>query len=318
MDLKKHIQSIIDDILESKEVSGIFIKLQVLVHLLKNERLTDWFKSEQYGYKDILLPDYRVFKVTVHGSLEQFRGFAGSLLYNNMELPISHINDEEILELLTTYQCREPLKKIEGFLQSRDTIFRLSVPSSCIGLLQRGLESNCHINQVWQEVQRADLSNIIEQVKSTLLEFLLEINDSLDLGIELDSTINKKEVERAINNTIYATNVTLGDNSSVHANNSTNIGGKDNTITLDSDLRKGIEEIMLQINRAIQDLTDEKEDILNELTRIKSQLAKTNPKISILSSALQTINDILVGVAGNVATPPIILGINSLLKVMGL
>jgi len=76
MDIKKHIQSIIEEITENKDIANIFLKVQVLAHLLKDDQFSQWFKSEQSGYKDDLLPEYRIIRVSVHGS-----GIAGIIRY---------------------------------------------------------------------------------------------------------------------------------------------------------------------------------------------------------------------------------------------
>jgi hypothetical protein len=302
MDVKKHIQAIIDDILDNKDISKIFLKVQVLVHLLKNDQLSQWFKSEQHGYKDDLLPEYRVIKVSIHGALEQNRGFAGSLYYKNMILPTSHIKDELILNLLTTYKCREPLGKIQEMTQKEGSL-HITVPSACVGLLEQGLSDNCYLNQVWQELQQTDLKNIVEQVKSTLLQFLLELNDSLDLNLDLNSINNKKQIEKAINNTIYATNVTLGENSNINANDSTLIGGQGNNIQISSTVKKEIEEIALKIEALANEIDEDRTDIADAILSIREELENKIPRPKFLKTAFNSFKAIGTGVIANKITP---------------
>lgn len=302
MDVKKHIQSITDDILENKDISNIFLKVQVLVHLLKNDQLSQWFKSEQHGYKDDLLPEYRIIKVSIHGSFEQNRGFAGSIYYKNMILSTSHIKDKQILDLLTTYKCREPLGKIQEMIKQEGTL-GIIVPSACVGYMQQGLSENCFLKQVWQELQQTDLTNIVEQVKSTLLQFLLELNDSLDLNLDLNSINNKKQIEKAMNNTIYATNVTLGGNSTINANDSTIVGGKGNKVTIPKEEKSDLENIVEKIEALANEFNEDRTDIADAILSIREELESKMPRPKFLKTAFNSFKAISGGVIANKITP---------------
>ncbi|MCL2323819.1 MAG: ADP-ribosylation factor-like protein [Oscillospiraceae bacterium] len=72
-----------------------------------------------------------------------------------------------------------------------------------------------------------------------------------------------------------------------------------NTFTLSNDLRKEIENVIPQIEAIARVLSDEQEEIIDELQRISTQLSKKQPKIPIISSALQEINTVLCGAAGS-------------------
>jgi hypothetical protein len=43
MNTKQLIESLIKDLYENKPLPDVFLKLQVIVYLLKNEQLTEWF-----------------------------------------------------------------------------------------------------------------------------------------------------------------------------------------------------------------------------------------------------------------------------------
>lgn len=317
METKHLIQTIIDEILSDKDISSIFLKLQVLVHKLKNEQLTEWFLSERSGYaKDKILPDYRIIYAVVYGKVEQNRGFAGSLYHSKLKLPISHL-DKEIKYLFSYYECRDSLNVIENLSKQEDGELAVNIPDSSIPFLQRGLERNCFIHQVWQEIQKHDLSNIIKQTKASLLQFLLEINDNLNLDLNFNDMENKEKVNQAINNTIYAGVVTMGDSSTVNANNSAIQGGTNNTFRFNNSIKEQTKEIVKQIEELHDSLGENQEEILSELTRIKVQLKKNEPKTNIITSALQTIQGILIGVTGNQATPYVVEGIGNLLKLFG-
>lgn len=302
MDVKKVIQSIIDDFSVNKDISDIFLQVQVLVHLLKDDQLTQWFESEQHGYKEGILPEYRVIKVSIIGSVEQDRDSLGKILRRNMILSPSHIEDEQFIEMLTTYNVREPLNKIQKMIQQNGSI-RFILPYSCIDFLQQGLSANYHIIQVWQEIERASLNNILVQVKSKLLQFLLELNDSLDLNVNINSLGDKKQIEKVMNNTIYAATVTFGDNSAINVNNSTVVGGKDNIVTISNEVKKELENIVTQIETLINETGDNQTKIEDTINSIREELSSKIPRPGFLKAAFNSLNGVGLGVVANQLTP---------------
>jgi len=294
------------------------LKLQVIVHILKNEKLKNWVEYELHGYPDKrTLPEYRIIPGVVYGDMEQHRGFQGSYRISNFILPTSHINDDHLLDILRTFRCKDSISKIEEIANNDEQEINVTLPDFCIPYLQRGLETNCYLNQISQHIQKFDLKNIVDQVKSSLLQFLLEINDELNLDIEFTAMENMEKIEKAINNTIYAGVVATGENATINANESNIVGGQNNSVTINETVKKKIEDLVAQIVEISDTFSEEKEEVLNELARITTQLKKSTPKTDIISSSFQTINNILTGVAGNLTTPVVVDGIKHMMKLIG-
>ncbi len=319
MDLKKAIEGIIEDLVDgNKNISTIFLKLQVIVHILKNENLKSWVEYELHGYPDKRsLPKYRIIPGVVYGDLEQHRGLQGSYRISNFILPTSHIKDDDLLDILRQFRCTYSISLIEEIANNNEHEIQVTLPDFCIPYLQKGLEKNCYLNQISQQIQKFDLKNIVDQVKSSLLQFLLEINDELNLDIEFTAMENKEKIQKAINNTIYAGVVATGDNATINANESNIVGGQNNSVIINETIKKEIENLVAQIAEISDTFSDEREEVLNELARITTQLKKSTPKIDIISSSFQTIYSILTGVAGNLATPVIVDGIKHMMKLIG-
>ena len=73
MDTKQLIESLIKDLYETKPLTDVFLKLQVIVFLLKNEQLTEWFNNENNGYDEgKILPEYRILPVLYYARIEQW------------------------------------------------------------------------------------------------------------------------------------------------------------------------------------------------------------------------------------------------------
>jgi hypothetical protein len=107
-----------------------------------------------------------------------------------------------------------------------------------------------------------------------------------------------------------------GDNANINTENSTVVGGQNNTVSLSNDLRKEIEDVVQQIMAIVNVLSDEQEEIIAELQRINAQMNKNQPKRTIISSAFQTIHSVLCGVAGNLVTPFVLGEIQTIVKML--
>ena len=217
MDTKLLIESLIKDLYENKPLSDVFLKLQVIIYLLKNEPLTEWFNNENNGYeKGKTLPQYRVLPVLFYAQVEQDRGFNGSLMYNNYNLPIDLIEDKEIQDIMSKFEYRDSISNIADLISNKkEGTISMAVPATTttISLFSRRLQSNCYIHRIWREIPKNAVQNIISQIKSKLLQFLLEINENLNLNISFTEMENKQKIEKAFNQNI--TNNIYGSNNNV-------------------------------------------------------------------------------------------------------
>jgi len=217
MDSKQLIESLIKDLYENKPLSDVFLKLQVIVYLLKNEQLTEWFNNESNGYdEDKILPEYRILPVLYFAQVEQDRGFGNSLMHNNYNLPIDLIKDKGIQNIISKLEYRDSVSNITNLIsnQNEGTI-PIAVPNTtmAISLFSKGLQSNCYIHAIWREIPKNAVQNIISQIKSKLLQFLLEINENLNLNISFTEMENKEKIEKAFNQNI--TNHIYGNNNNI-------------------------------------------------------------------------------------------------------
>jgi hypothetical protein len=230
MDIKLLIESLIKDLYENKSLSDVFLKLQTIVYLLKNEQLTNWFNSENNGYSDkVSLPSYRILPVAFFAQIEQNRGFAGRLMLNHFNLPIDWINDNELQNIMSKFEYRGSIGEIPDLISnSENGTLSITVPNTTmtISLFSKRLEPNCYIHSIWREIPKNSIQNIIFQIKSKLLQFLLEINEVLNLNISFTEMENKEKIEKAFNqnitNNIFGNNnnVATGENVEQHINQS--------------------------------------------------------------------------------------------------
>ena len=79
MDTKQLIESLVKDLYENKPLSDVFLKLQVVVYLLKNEQLIEWFNNENGYDNGKTLPQYRILPVLFYAQRRQ--SFSGKETY---------------------------------------------------------------------------------------------------------------------------------------------------------------------------------------------------------------------------------------------
>jgi len=216
MDTKQLIESLIKDLYETKPLTDVFLKLQVIVFLLKNEQLTEWFNNENNGYdEDKGLPEYRILPVLYYARIVQDRGF-GALIYDNHNLPIDLIKDKETQNSISDFKYRGPVSDITNLISNNnEETIPIAVPNTTriISLFSQQLQGDCAIHSIWREIPKNAVQNIIAQIKSKLLQFLLEINDNLNLNISFTEMENKEKIEKALNQNI--TNNIFGNNNNV-------------------------------------------------------------------------------------------------------
>lgn len=301
------IESILQDMAENRSVDSYVLKIQMVSKMLRNEKLSSWIDKELNGYEDIKeLPPYRVLKTQIIANLIIDHGI-NCATFTNHEMPLYALGTEKADELSILYikdsiikLCK--LTELKGYSLNDYEKYWLST-----------IYEHSNILSAYKSVSLPNIDIIIHKFKSTLLDIFMELNDTLfNDEIDFDLMTKRNDIEKIVNQTINAGIVNMG-NGTISANESTNIGGQNNSVVINNEMKGEIEKVVAQIKEVAESFEDEKEEVLNELARIITQLDKPTPKTSIISSALETINGMLIGVAGNMATPVVIEGIKHVL-----
>jgi hypothetical protein len=278
MNTKQLIESLIKDLYENKSLSEVFLKLQTVVFILKNEQLTEWFIKENSGYNsDDKLPDYRILPVAFYAQIEQNRGFGGSFMINNYNLPIDLIDSKEVQNIISKLELREPISNISDLISKNTTdTISLSVPNTTltISLFSKRIESNCYIHRIWQEISTYSVQNIIFQIKSKLLQFLLEINETLNLNISFTEMENKEKIEKAFNQNI--TNNIYGNNNNIATGQNVEQNINQSFIDYEKLKEYGVEEQHIEELKIIEKESDKnilKNNILDWLGKVSAAIA---------------------------------------------
>lgn len=106
----------------------------------------------------------------------------------------------------------------------------------------------------------------------------------------------KNDIEKVVNNTIYAGVVNTG-NGSIAISDTTVIGGKDNQISISSDVRQQLNSIVGQIETLAQEIDDDRTDIADAIIEIKKELEAKSINAKPLRLAFYAIKGAISGLA---------------------
>ena len=256
------------------DILNLLRKAHVIAKKLDLKQFDEWIQSELYGYtnKDYSVPEYRLVKGTVKGLVDSYRGW----------VPVV-IKDKMTEEKLCNYKMTEPLGDLIGLDKNSD-MFVIDYPAKDNSMLNSKI--NCQrLTQFSLHCSTHQIKSIIEQVKNTILEWTIKLEEEGILGEEMQfNSVEKesaKQIPQQITNYNYygSTNVIRGD-----AQNSVFVAGNENTIkyTIEN-ANKAISEIESSLNKE-NIPSEDKETAMEIIADIKEKVSQ-NKKPSIVKSA---------------------------------
>ncbi|MGF6411530.1 hypothetical protein OKW37_003200 [Paraburkholderia sp. MM5482-R2] len=237
--------SLVDDIiaaLSSQDHSLVdaLLKTKVLLHDIGHKELVPWVNNEINGYPpDAELPAYRLLSSQVLGNVAGM-----TVQYTAHPLPIGHLTEEQRAQIQTA-RMTQSLAVLEKFAEGEGGRLEAPIPLEANGLLGKTLAHGLVIQRAWCQISQAELPQIFVQVRSRLLDFVLELRDRLG---ESNTTEKIKEAALDVDAPGLFRSAIFGDNTTIvlGSNNSTHIAitnGKGDFDALATALRsRGMEE----------------------------------------------------------------------------
>ena len=204
----KLINEIIDILsAEKPNLTNAFIKTKVLLYRLGQKDLVTWVNNELNGYQNVEeLPPYRILssEVLVNASNMAYQA-------NRHPIPLSHL-DAELRSSLENSELMHSLAVLEEFAKSDSQFLERPLQMEWIPILNQGLANNYRIQKAWCEIPISGVVQTLTEVRSRLLDFLLELNN--EFGDDMtDEQVKSKasEVDPAsmFNNAIFGDNTTI-------------------------------------------------------------------------------------------------------------
>jgi hypothetical protein len=306
------IDKIIEDLVNPNiKLSDTLLKVQVLAFKIENSTLKEWAEGEINGYIGIDKPDYRRIPTATVGNLIQDGGFRGIWTKKNTTLPAEYL-DDKIRDSLMSIKMDSSVAELEKMIESKGS-YQVNLPHIICQEFSK-IMTPWHVDSAWQRIGLNSIEGILSTIKSTLLNFLLELNQEFGDNDNLSIMKKKKEVKEIFDKTIgnisgEHINITLGNNTAQTINsgdNSTTNVALGENVNQHIEVKNDVGDFLKILKENFDNLElapDDKEDVSNEITRIESQLKRDNYKPNIIGAALHTINGILTGVTANAYTP---------------
>jgi hypothetical protein len=167
---------LIDDAIEllgdaSEPLSRAFFKAQVIAHKLQDEEFAQWVKNEIQGYDDSdAVPDYRVCDLVPFGNLENM-----ARRYNDFKLSSANM-PEEMRNRHLVARFDQSIAVIEAFEQDGEKLV-INLDHRLSPYLMAGIDDSYAITNAWGKPPAGCFTQILNQARSRLLDFLLNLAD---------------------------------------------------------------------------------------------------------------------------------------------
>jgi len=211
---------LLDDIIdilsdENGSLNNALLKTKVLLHTIGKKDLVPWVDNEIKGYPDDNnVPEYRSVDAYVYGQVQSFRQ-----IHHHYLVPLMHL-DEDLRKSLTEFKLLLPIDQIQQAVVQHKAGSSMTlgkpIPPEICTLLSGGLET-AHVITAKSELNMNQVGGILQEVRSRLLEFMLELRDVVGIAAsnkELVSKATSFNTEKAFAEKILG-NATFGANATV-------------------------------------------------------------------------------------------------------
>lgn len=172
-------------------LTTILRKCLIVASRLRNEPLKAWVLGELEGFpkgsRDDL-PPHRVFGITAKGL---FVGAFGAQI-NDQPLP-SGVLDEKLRWWATTAYANQGVAAYEAMIEKDATgTAMLYWPADMVARYQSKFFEGYALNRAWQEIPIGGLAEMLDTVRTKVLQFALELEAE---GLSVDKLIQPSQVE---------------------------------------------------------------------------------------------------------------------------
>lgn len=209
------------------------LKTKVLLFSIGKKELAAWVNHEINGYPDsVPLPDYRVVETRILADLNN-----GVRLYKAYPLPIGYLSEEDYDDA-TTCDVRLSISQIENLVLNAGDNHTLHQPIPLdYALLQycKGIQRGYEMTRCYKEIALHNFTSILTQVRSRLLDFILELSDHVaEIPGEKPMTEKLKKIDTSslFHNSIF------GDNTVINLGNENSFTISNNVAKNDIDVLK--------------------------------------------------------------------------------
>ena len=259
MSLLREIQDLASSSSKDVELSSLLRKCKILAARLNHTDFKIWIEKELNGYDDTnSLPSYRILEAMSKG---HFSGWGGSGL-RNAPIP-TYCIEEKHQKYVNKVYITDGISALEDLLSKSDGTLHKPWRSELVALYSTKFYEYMNCIEAWQVISSSSLANIIDTVRTKILNFVLEIEaENPDAG---DAIMNSNPIEQRKITQIF--NTTINGNVQNVAT-----GGSDfnQNTQINSKNEKVFEQLLEIIKSYSNEISDQKyKDILDTLNGMK-------------------------------------------------
>jgi hypothetical protein len=192
---------------QSTPITDALLRAKAFLHSISKRELVGWVNNELSGYPDdAILPPYRILNSQVHANFANLRA-----RYTDHPIPIQHLRADQRKNFENT-EIRDSLSVIQDLSGASENTLRRNLPMEYNPLLSVGLGGGFQIEQAFCKVSTAEIRNIQFQVRSRLLDFMLDLKDSIGDAkndAEVKTGVHRADPVGLFNNAIFGSNATV-------------------------------------------------------------------------------------------------------------
>lgn len=274
--IKQLIESVIDDLNNGVVLSTTLLKCQTIAFHLKNEIFSEWINNELNGYDDLSkLPNYRKLPCTISVNIVSY-----NCMLNNKQIPQGAIPSE--YAYLYEFTFVKPLSEIEILLTGDITKSVTQPINAHYTYIFQEIIQGGRVQEVHRHVPIFSLIGIINNFKSKLLNIFLELNRDLDFNLDFISISNQKLINNIMNQNIFASG-----NGDVNANNSTLVGGSNNNVSINENVKSQIRDLIQKVEEVNERVKGDETDIAECIAEIQQEISLESPQPKVLKTSLK-------------------------------
>ena len=279
---------------ENPNIENALTKTKILLHRLGERELVAWVNSELNGYsgKD-KIPDYRIIPTRV--LVTATNGY--TTRWTNFPVPLSHL-DDDFRKSLTNTEVGHSVANLQEWTKSKRDALSKPLPTEICSLLAEGLEDGIYVETAHVEIGKSQVIGILAQIKSRLLDFILEISARIPDDV---NDAEAKEASKRIDTAGLFQNAIFGDNVTIMVGNH-NVQSVANTISVND--FDSLATVLRQNRVDEADIRALEEAINKDGTTINDNSREFGPHVrqwmkEMLSKAVDAAWQIEVGVASS-------------------
>jgi hypothetical protein len=194
---------------KSGSLTDALLKTKVLMHKIGHKELAEWVNDELNGYpEEKPVPSYRIVHPRVVGNIQNM-----VMIQGDQPLPTGHL-PEKMRKYLHEHEMRESINVLEQFTKDPYKHLQMPLGPEFYGPIGEAFDG-AWVQKAWVQMEPTQIMHGLTEIRSRLLDFVLELQDKLG---EADET-EVKERAKGIDAPAMFQHTVFGDNTTIVVGN---------------------------------------------------------------------------------------------------